>query len=219
MRLIGARNDLPQHFYDNLIAYSTPAQAAQVASPDLAGVPWRDPARLFDARASKSATRAMDVDVASYLTGDLLTYTDRCAMAYSLEVRTPLIDLEVARAAARLTFNQKIHGLKTKWMLKRIAARLVPPEVVYRKKKGFAVPIADWLRCDSRRLNDSLSPASLRGIDELNPAGISSEIRRHAEGDNTAAYLLWALMSYVTWRKRTANVEPPSCEARTAIGS
>jgi asparagine synthase (glutamine-hydrolysing) len=205
VRMLDAHNDLPQHFYDNLVAYSTPAQAAQVTNADFAAVQWRDEARLFDAREEDSGARAMDVDIACYLPGDLLTYTDRCAMAYSLEVRTPLIDLEVARAAASLAFNRKIHGFETKWMLKRIAARLVPPEVIYRQKKGFAVPIADWLRRDSRLVNGVLSPAHLRGLDELNPAGIKTIIRRHTDGDNTVAYLLWALLSYVTWRSSEAS--------------
>jgi asparagine synthase (glutamine-hydrolysing) len=145
-RLFSASYQPATHFYDNLIAYSTPEEASGVVNPDLRLVQWRDETRLFDASTANASGRAMDVDVASYLPGDLLTYTDRCAMAFSLEVRTPLVDLEVARVARRLAFRQKVRGLQTKFMLKRIAAGLVGPEVVYRKKKGFAVPIAEWLR-------------------------------------------------------------------------
>ena len=200
-RMLSARGGPPEHFYDNLVAYSTPEQAGVVVDADLTALQWRDEMRLFDASAHGGAGRAMEVDVASYLPGDLLTYTDRCAMAYSLEVRTPLVDLEVARAARSLAFGQKVRGLQTKWMLKRIAARLVPPEVLYRQKKGFAVPIAQWLRRHSTFLYEGLSPANCRQFPELNGAGIGRIVKRHAEGDNSCAYLLWALWSYVTWRR------------------
>ncbi|HEV3112921.1 MAG TPA: asparagine synthetase B family protein [Candidatus Binataceae bacterium] len=217
-RLLNAGADLPLNFYDDLVAYSTPAQAAAVVNPDIAAsVQWRDPRRLFDCRGAGSQALAMAADVAAYLPGDLLTYTDRCAMAYSLEVRTPLIDLEVARAACSLPSRAKTRGLQTKWMLKRIAATLVPPEVVYRKKKGFAVPIADWLRRSPHVISGVLSPASCRELLELNPAGVAALLQRHSEGDNSAAYLLWAVFSYVTWRKCLPAAASRDWEARAAV--
>jgi hypothetical protein len=219
VRLLGADDGLPLHFYDNLVAYSTPVQAAQVVNPALAAAQWRDAARLFDGNAPHSGAQAMEVDVASYLPGDLLTYTDRCAMAYSLEVRTPLVDLEVARVARRLRLRHKVRGLETKWMLKRIAARMVAPAVVYRKKKGFAVPIAEWLRRDARLVDELLASASYRDLPELNPAGVRSLRKQHAEGDNSAAYLLWAVASYVMWRKQAGALRPGGCEARTELGA
>jgi asparagine synthase (glutamine-hydrolysing) len=152
--------------------------------------------------------------VVSYLPGDLLTYTDRCAMAFSLEVRTPLVDLEVARVARRLGFRQKVRGLQTKFMLKRIAAGLVGPEVVYRKKKGFAVPIAEWLRRDSWLVDEVLSAGNLRIVPELNPAGVIALKKQHAAGDNSAAYLLWAVASYVMWRTNAPARATAVCEAR-----
>ena len=200
-RLLRAGADSPACVYDNLVAYSTPEEAAAVVNSDLIGnQQWRDEARLFDARIVSSPEHAMEVDVASYLPGDLLTYTDRCAMAYSLEVRTPLVDVEVARIARRMLLRDKIRGFETKSMLKRIAARLVPPEVIYRKKKGFAVPIAEWLRRDSWFVDEMLAAANLRDLPELDPKGVRAVKQRHAGGDNSAAYLLWALASYVTWR-------------------
>jgi asparagine synthase (glutamine-hydrolysing) len=219
VRLLGADDGLPLHFYDNLVAYSTPVQAAQVVNPALAAAQWRDAARLFDGNAPHSGAQAMEVDVASYLPGDLLTYTDRCAMAYSLEVRTPLVDLEVARVARRLRLRHKVRGLETKWMLKRIAARMVAPAVVYRKKKGFAVPIAEWLRRDARLVDELLASASYRDLPELNPAGVRSLRKQHAEGDNSAAYLLWAVASYVMWRKQAGALRPGGCEARAELGA
>jgi len=218
VRLLNAGADLPLHFYDDLVAYSTPAQAAAVVNPDIAAcVQWRDPKRVFDCRAAGSQALAMEADVASYLPGDLLTYTDRCAMAYSLEVRTPLIDLEVARAARSLPSRRKTRGLQTKWLLKRIAATVVPPEVVYRKKKGFAVPIAEWLRRHPPAITGALSAASCRDLPELNPAGVAALLKRHHQGDNSVAYLLWALFSYVTWRKRLPAAPSKDWEARQAV--
>jgi asparagine synthase (glutamine-hydrolysing) len=218
-RLLSACRGDPTHFYDNLVAYSTPEETAAVVNPELRDLVWRDEARLFDASIPGGAARAMDVDVASYLPGDLLAYTDRCAMAYSLEVRTPLVDLEVAHTARRLSLHRQVHGTQTKWVLKRIAARLVPPEVVYRKKKGFAVPIAEWLRRRPSFVDEVLSDGALRNLPELNPAGVLALRCRPAAGDNSAAYLLWAVASYVKWRANLHAQDTAGCDTRLPMAA
>jgi asparagine synthase (glutamine-hydrolysing) len=90
---------------------------------------------------------------------------------------------------------------------------------VYRKKKGFAVPIAQWLRRDPQLVEELLSGASCRELAELNPAGVAALKKQHAEGDNSAAYLLWAVASYVMWRTSAPTQQRSGCEARVRMGA
>ena len=67
-------------------------------------------------------------------------------MMNSLEVRSPFLDIEVADFARRLPHSFKLRGKTTKYLLKRAAEKLLPPEIVHRKKKGFGTPVGAWLR-------------------------------------------------------------------------
>ena len=91
-----------------------------------------------------------------------LTKVDVASMAASLEVRAPLLDVSVLETAWRLPDRMKLHWGQRKWLLKRIAARLVPPEVIYRPKMGFAMPLPQWFQGEigfvlERLLKDSVA--------------------------------------------------------------
>jgi asparagine synthase (glutamine-hydrolysing) len=90
-------------------------------------------------------------DLMNYLPNDLLVKVDIASMANSLEARSPFLDHKVIEFAASLPEKIKQSGGGTKTLLKKIAARLVPPEVIYRPKMGFAVPIRHWL---GREMNE-----------------------------------------------------------------
>ena len=85
-------------------------------------------------------------DQMTYLPNDLLVKVDIASMANSLEARSPFLDHKVIEFAASLPENLKMQGFETKSLLKKVAARLVPREVVYRRKMGFGVPIGNWFR-------------------------------------------------------------------------
>ena len=203
-RLLCAARRGRGNFYDDLMGYATPAAAARLLSPDLpANTVWRDPKRLAADGNIGNRRWAMASDVASYLPSDLLTYTDRCSMAFGLEVRTPLVDREVAAVSTRLDARQLLAGLQTKRLLKAVAARLVPRRAIYRKKKGFSVPVARWLRGELRELfADALADSRLRAAPELNASGIAEVLGRHRAGDNSVAHVLWSVFVYMLWRER-----------------
>ena len=101
------------------------------------------------------------LDTRLYLAEDILTKVDRASMAVSLEVRAPFLDPRVAEFAAGLPANYKLRGSKSKYILKRAVAPLLPPFVVGRGKKGFGVPVAEWLKGRLRPLaRDLLSPGA-----------------------------------------------------------
>lgn len=88
------------------------------------------------------------VDTKTWLPDDLLIKADRMTMANSVELRVPFLDHKVLEFAARLPRNQKVRGWKMKYLLKKALAKHVPAEILYRRKAGFPVPYAAWLRND-----------------------------------------------------------------------
>ena len=107
--------------------------------------------------------RMQNLDTQLYLAEDILTKVDRASMAVSLEVRAPFLDPNVAEFAASLPANYKLRGGKSKYILKRAVADLLPSFVTRRSKKGFGVPVAEWLKEKLRPLaRDLLSPDRVR---------------------------------------------------------
>jgi asparagine synthase (glutamine-hydrolysing) len=114
--------------------------------------------RRYFARCAKSAplNRLLYVDMKTFLPCLNLDYTDRTSMAATLEVRVPLINHELVELAARMPPRLKLKGLRRKYILKRAAERLLPRDVVWRKKAGFGAPIRAWLRGPLRPLVEEM---------------------------------------------------------------
>ena len=90
--------------------------------------------------------RVLCLDFKTYLPDQLLTKMDVSTMAHSVEARSPLLSKELIEFAALIPASLRLRGYNTKYLLKKLAARYVPPEIVYRKKRGFVMPISGWLR-------------------------------------------------------------------------
>ncbi len=103
---------------------------------------------------------AQYIDLNVYLPDDILTKVDRTSMASSLECRVPLLDHRVTEFSARVATELKIRGGVRKYLLKKVAERHVPPELLYRPKMGFRVPIRRWFK---RELLDRAAPMLLDG--------------------------------------------------------
>ncbi len=114
--------------------------------------------RRYFARAARAAplNRLLYVDMKTFLPCLNLDYTDKTSMAATLEVRVPFLNHELVELAARMPPGLKLKGLRRKYILKRAAERLLPREVVWRKKAGFGAPIRAWLRGPLRPLVDEL---------------------------------------------------------------
>ena len=89
------------------------------------------------------------LDMNFYMAEDILTKVDRASMAVSLEVRAPFLDPRVAQFAASLPLEYKLKGNKGKYILKKAVAPLLPKNILQRPKKGFGIPIAEWLKGQS----------------------------------------------------------------------
>jgi asparagine synthase (glutamine-hydrolysing) len=139
-------------------------------------------------------------DQMTYLPNDLLVKVDIASMANSLEVRSPFLDHKLIEFAASLPENLKMRRFETKYLLKKVAARLVPKEVVYRRKMGFGVPIGRWFRNEMKDFVREvlLSERSLsRGI--VKPEVVGRYVNEHLNGERDHAFQVWTLLMLELW--------------------
>jgi len=110
------------------------------------------------------------VDFNIWLPDNLLTLTDRMSMAHSLEVRVPLLDNRLIDFFSALPANLKLRNTQKKYLLKKAAARVLPPAVVNRRKQGFSIPLPVWFRSELRDyVYEVLAPRELSDLDYLIP--------------------------------------------------
>ena len=159
---------------------------------------------LLDRAGPRSAVdRMLYVDLKSYLSDNCLPKVDRMSMACSLEARLPLLDHELVALAFRLPDRLKLSGRQTKVALKRVAARKVPADCVYRAKEGFSIPIKAWLGTSLKPLmTDLLSPDRLRRQGLFEPLTVETLMDEHLEGRENHSHLLWSLMVFQDWTDR-----------------
>ncbi|HSD47552.1 MAG TPA: asparagine synthase (glutamine-hydrolyzing) [Pyrinomonadaceae bacterium] len=162
-------------------------------------------------------TRMQSVDTRLYLAEDILTKVDRASMAVSLEVRAPFLDPRVAEYAASLPCNYKLRRLKTKYILKKAVRDMLPGFVTRRGKKGFGVPVAEWLKFNLRPLaRDLLSPERVRRAGVFNPEYVARLQDEHERGVANHRKLLWTLLMFELWHE--SFVETPK-RIETSVGS
>jgi asparagine synthase (glutamine-hydrolysing) len=169
---------------------------------------WPDPetrlGRHFDRFAHLSwPTQMMRVDAETYLPEDVLTKVDRMSMAHSLESRVPLLDNEVIAFAASLPASMKIKNGRRKHVLKEVAAKLLPREVLERSKQGFGVPLGVWFRGGLRELfADTLLSSSSTGARYFQPAFVRRLLDDHLSGRRDHTLQLWQLVVFERWHSQ-----------------
>src|SRR5688572_30490667 len=137
----------------------------------------------------------MLTDQMTYLLNDLLVKVDIASMANSLEARSPFLDHNVIEFAASLPESLKMRGFETKSLLKKVAAHLVPKEVVYRRKMGFGVPIGKWFRGEMKDFvrDVLLSEKSMkRGV--IKPEMLTRYVDEHIAGTRDHAFQIWTFL-------------------------
>jgi len=142
-------------------------------------------------------------DQMTYLPNDLLVKVDIASMANSLEARSPFLDHNLIEFAASLPEHLKLKGISTKTLLKKVAARLVPREVIYRRKMGFGVPVGRWFRGEMKDFVREvlLSERSLnRGV--IKPDMLRKYVDEHTSGQFDHAFQIWTLLMLELWYQR-----------------
>lgn len=156
-----------------------------------------------EARDRDDRDQALYVDFGSYLVDNCLAKVDRMSMACSIEARVPLLDRSIVEFAFRLPSQLKFDERRTKILLKRVAARHVPHECVYRPKEGFSIPIKQWLRQELKGLVEHyLAPARLQQEGLFQTVTVERLWREHLENRANHSHLLWSLLVFEQWRER-----------------
>jgi asparagine synthase (glutamine-hydrolysing) len=187
----------------------TPWLRAATAGSDRLDV-IRSPLAGSDAR--PGVERWLDVDIQTYLPGDLMAKQDTAAMAHGLEARSPFLDHVFLETAAALPAEAKLAGQTTKAVLREAVRPWLPDEVLTRPKMGFLPPLSGWLRGPLAHLPGDvlLDPASVaRGL--FRPARVRRLISEHCLGAADHGAVLWSLIILELWQR--ALVDRPAVGA------
>jgi len=147
--------------------------------------------------------RIMYFDLMTYLPDDGLVKVGRAAMAVSLKARTPLLDHRLVEFSKRLPLSFKIRDKKSKWILRKILYKYVPPELVERPKMGFGLPIDSWLRGPLKDwAEELLDERKIKRDGFLNPQPIRKVWQEHLSGKRNWQYLLWDVLMFQNWKEK-----------------
>jgi asparagine synthase (glutamine-hydrolysing) len=142
------------------------------------------------------------LDLVTYLPEDILAKVDRASMQVSLETRCPLLDHRVVEFALGLPLDLKWQSGTTKWLLRRLLYRRVPPALVERPKMGFGVPLTSWLRGPLRDRADRVFESSDLESVGIDPSVAREEWRRFASGRSDASSQMWNMFAIAAWAAR-----------------
>jgi asparagine synthase (glutamine-hydrolysing) len=160
--------------------------------------------RRYFARVRDAAplNRLLYVDLKTFLPCLNLSYTDKTSMAANLEVRVPFLNVEMVELAARMPPRLKLRGLKRKYILKRAAEKLLPRDVVWRKKAGFGAPIRAWLRGPLLPLVKELlseEQVTRRGL--FRPAEVARIVAGNLSGREDYSLQVFQLLTLELWQR------------------
>ena len=164
--------------------------------------------------------RILATDLASYLPGAVLTKVDRASMAHGLEVRPPMLDERLVDFAFSLPPRLKLRGRTSKVLLKQVAEEFLPRSVVYRRKKGFAIPLAAWLNGPLRaRIRTVIEESPIWETGLLCRATFRTWLDEHRSRHCDRSKPLWTLLVLSHWwqRVRPAPSRFPENPERTPI--
>jgi asparagine synthase (glutamine-hydrolysing) len=205
---------LPAHarYVDGEATFQAPDKARLVGR-DLAALLAQRACTAFAAYAERQAIldgapgdlikRLIYLDMLTYLPLDILTKVDRMTMAHSLEARPPLLDHALVERVFTLPSSLKLTSDGThKSILKRAVADLLPPEILHRPKRGFAVPIVKWFRRELREpMRALLSDRRLVERGWLDAAAVQTLVDEHLRGRRDHSLSLWSLMTLELWAR------------------
>ncbi|TSC67283.1 MAG: asparagine synthase [Parcubacteria group bacterium Gr01-1014_72] len=159
--------------------------------------------RVREASDANEAERTLYLYQRGYLMDEVLVKLDRATMAHALEVRSPFLATSVVEFANRLPYHFKLRGMTTKYLLKKLMKGRLPAAIISRRKQGFTIPLALWLRGPFRELaTDVLSPARLAREGFFNPSYVERLLAEHLAERANHAKRLWTLLAFELWYER-----------------
>lgn len=154
--------------------------------------------------------RGQDTDIHSYMTDNVLVKVDRMSMAHSLEVRCPLLDHRIIEFAAKLPAGLKVNLRGGKRLLRAMAARRLPREILDLPKRGFSIPAARWLRNELRPLAESIILDRNRHfLRVLSEEKVRRIWREHLGATRDHSAFLWGLLMFGLWETQSQSASSP----------
>jgi asparagine synthase (glutamine-hydrolysing) len=139
------------------------------------------------------------VDIKTYLTDYILTKVDRASMAVSLEVRAPMLDHKFMECVASIPSGLKLKNGEGKYILKKALEPVLPQNILYRPKQGFAIPLDVWFRKELKDLAYNVILETDDGI--LDKKFLKKIWDEHQKGYYDRSALLWATLMFRKWRQ------------------
>jgi asparagine synthase (glutamine-hydrolysing) len=152
--------------------------------------------------AQELVDRMLYTDLMTRIPDHLLPTVDRMAMAHGLEVRPPLLEHRMVEFAAGVPANLKLRGTKLKYILRRVAARYLPAELIDRPKQGFGFPLARWMQTDLRDLlHRTIADSRFVQAGVFDRAYVQRLLDEHVEGRRDHNFRLWILLNLEIWHR------------------
>jgi asparagine synthase (glutamine-hydrolysing) len=200
-----------QAYFRDMSFYFKPEAKARLLRADVASTMQDGAADVLGDHFARNrnpdvTSRVQYVDIKTYLPEDILVKVDRMSMAHSLEVRAPILDHKVMEYAARLPSSLKLRGNEGKYIFKKMNETRLSGDILYRKKQGFSIPLAAWLRGGLKdKAHDALfgREADLAELFDMNY--VSDLWERHQSNRQDNATPLWGLVMLGLWRKMVKN--------------
>lgn len=136
-----------------------------------------------------SVDKTLEFFTRIYMQNDILAKVDQASMLNSLEVRSPFLDIEVAKFVSRIPSTLKLRGGTTKYLLRQAASGLLPAHVLKRRKQGFSIPLARWLASGELTIEADKIPAV------IDRSLVTKCMQRHREGRSDESLALWAILA------------------------
>jgi asparagine synthase (glutamine-hydrolysing) len=199
-------------------------KARLYASETLAALADSDPAASFRAHFARPGTadllaRLSYVDLMTFLPDNLLLFSDKTSMASSLELRVPLLDLDLVEFAAGLPDALRVRRFETKYLLRKAVGPLLPPAVLAKPKQGFTAPVGRWIRRElAGYAEELLSAETIEHRGMWDHGYVATLLAEHRAGRREWGYQLFGLMVFELWCRTFLDQAPsadrrPSCEA------
>jgi asparagine synthase (glutamine-hydrolysing) len=209
-RFAAAVLESPSQRYLGFVSTIAPFERPKLFTPEAAGrIDFAATDRIItepyeSCAAPDDVTKALYVDIKTYLPEDILALSDRLSMWHSLEVRVPLVDHPLVELSGRLPVSYKIDLQRKKILLKRIAERHLPIEIVRHRKQGFESPMAAWLRKDlASYARDVLGPNRLGKTGLFSSAYVAEALDQHLAGRQKNNKLIFSLIMFQEWYERS----------------
>jgi asparagine synthase (glutamine-hydrolysing) len=188
--------DDPTHFFEAYIANQSNSEIQNLVNYQAGYLSPSGPGAPVE--------QMMNWDLTNYLPDDLLVKVDRATMYHGIECRDPFLDHRLVEMSMTMPLHLKIRNGESKYILKKLLNRYLPPQIIDRPKRGFSIPIFQWFSNDLDRMFASyFDPANLKKVAILNEAEVTREYRKYLKykqaGKQYNVEKMWRILSFLMW--------------------